>query len=360
MRILFTGGGTLGPVAPLLAVAEELADGNKLFWIGTARGPEAALVAKAGIPFRAIAAAKFRRYFSLWTLLDPLLFLIGLLEAIGVLITLMPDVIVGAGGYVSVPVVIAGKLLGIPSLIHQQDVLPGLANKIMAPFARAVTVAVPESAAAFDVRKTTVVGNPVRRAIEDVALHHDERRHDALRHFGFLGSKPIVLVTGGGSGASALNAAVDAMLDELLAVADVLHLTGLGKRGSHGIGYVSREVATDEMPLAYAAADVVVCRAGMSTISELLVLGIPSVVTPMPHTHQEANAEFLVQHGNAVVVGQDEPDFPRRLLHAIRHTLDASRTNHTTRATSASTFGAPARRVLAERILAFKTISPLG
>lgn len=350
MRILFTGGGTLGPVAPLLAVAEELAGENKLFWIGTARGPEAILVSKAGIPFRAIAAAKFRRYVSLWTLLDPFLFLFGLLEAIGILITIMPDVIVGAGGYVSVPVVIAGKLLGIPSLIHQQDVLPGLANRITAPFARAVTVAVPESAAAFDARKTTVIGNPVRRVIEDVALYHDERRHDALQHFGFSGSRPIVLVTGGGSGASVLNAAVDAMLDELLAASDVLHLTGRGKQGSHGVGYVSREIASDEMPLAYAVADIVVCRAGMSTISELLVLGTPAVVVPTPRTHQEANAEFLVLHGNAVVVGQNEPDFPRRLLHAILHTLDAGRAGNARRVTSSSTFGAPARHALAEKI----------
>lgn len=354
MRILMTGGGTLGPVAPLLAAAEELRD-HELQWIGTYRGSERALVARSGIPFFAIAAGKFRRYASFLTLFDPLFFFIGLFQSLVLLLSHRPDVIVSAGGYVSVPVVIVGWLLGIPSLIHQQDVIPGLANRIMALFARHITVTVPETATAFDARKTTVVGNPVRRAIEDVAEHPSERRHDALRHFGFSGSKPIVFITGGGSGASALNAAMDTVLDDLLAVADVLHLTGIGKRGSQGLGYVAREMLADEMPLAYAIADLVICRAGMSTISELLVLGRPAVVVPMPHTHQEANAEFLVQHGNAVVVGQNEPDFSRRLLHAIRHTLDARESRASTRGTVALTFGASARRAIAERI---KTLSP--
>lgn len=349
MKILFSGGGTLGPVTPLLAVAEDLS-GHELLWIGTYRGPERTLVEQSGIRFRSIAAGKLRRYVSLWTLLDPLLVLIGFVQSLAVLFSNRPDVIVSAGGYVSVPVVIAGWLLRIPAIIHQMDVAPVLANRIMAPFARRITVAVPETAAAFDQRKTTVVGNPVRRAIENV-----RDRPRATK------SRPLVLVLGGGTGAQAINDAIGAVQDELLAVADVTLVTGKNKfpstltslraERSNREKLKTIEFASDDLPDLYASADVVVTRGGMGTISEILALNKPSVVVPIPHSPQEANAEFLVRHGHAVLVRQDEPDFSRRLLHAIRHTLDAERDPTSHRTPDAARFGEHARQELVNIIL---------
>lgn len=358
MRILMTGGGTLGPVTALLAVADDLKDQHEVRWIGTYRGPEARLLVDRNYSYLPIFSAKFRRYVSLRTIFNPLFFCIGFLQSFVILITWRPRVIVSAGGFVSVPVVIAGWILGIPSLIHQQDVIPGLANRIMAPFARRITVAVPETADKFDARKTTVVGNPVRKEIEDVVSRRTELRAEALKKFRLDDTLPVVLVTGGGSGAQALNATIGQIADDILRVAHIIILTGKGKgnmtypgRGEFVGTMIGRELVDEDMPLVYAAADLVVSRAGMGTISELLVLGTPAVVVPIPHTHQEANAAFFVEHGGGVVVQQNAPDFPERLLHAIRHTLDAERTHAATRSVASQTFGASARHELAKIIV---------
>lgn len=358
MRILMTGGGTLGPVTALLAIADDLKDEHEVRWIGTYSGPEARLLVDRGYCYLPIFSAKFRRYVSLRSIFDPLLFCAGFLQSLVILITWRPRVIVSAGGFVSVPVVIAGWMLRIPSLIHQQDVIPGLANRIMAPFARRITVAVPESVDAFDARKTIVVGNPIRKEIEEVVTRRAELRAEAQKKFALNNALPVVLVTGGGTGAQALNATIGQIANDLLQFADIILLTGKGKgnmtypeRGEFVGTMIGRELVDADMPLAYAAADIVVSRAGMGTVSELLVLGTSAIVVPIPHTHQEANAAFFVEHGGGVVVAQNAPDFPERLLHAIRHALDAGRSHAPTRSVTSETFGSSARHELAKIIL---------
>ncbi len=202
MKILFTGGGTLGPVTPLLAVAEtwKANDASVVFvWVGTKDGPERELVEKMHIPFFSTITFKFPRYFTFEWFLLPIKAIIAFLNAFLILQKEKPDVIASASGFTSVPFVIVGRLLGVPSWIHQQDAVPVLAMKVMTPFATKITVAWYQLLDFFPVQKTVYIGNPIRlfltkgdkdRAMQE--LHLDQK-------------KPTVLVLGGGSGSAWIN-----------------------------------------------------------------------------------------------------------------------------------------------------------
>lgn len=318
--IFLTGGGSGGPVTPLLAVAEAL--GRTKYgcrWIGTNRGPERVMVAEAGLPFTAIAAGKMRRYFSVRNFIDPLFIIIGFVQSLWLIIRYRPAWIISAGAYVSVPVVWAGWLLRRNILIHQQDVRPGLANRLMCPFATVITVAFEETAAAYG-KKARVVGNPVRQIVrqlpESVA---------AKKALGLSGKKPIIFIFGGGTGAAFLNGLVAASAKELDTITQIIHLTGKGKASpvaGRMPGYHSFEFFTGEqMAQAYAAADLVVARAGLATITELSFLGKPAIIIPMPDTHQVDNARLLETHDAARVL--DEPVLERNFfIKEVRELLE--------------------------------------
>lgn len=356
MKIILSGGGTMGPVTPLIAVAEEFSD-HELMWIGTRRGPEREIVEAAGIQFQAIASGKLRRYFDIRTLVDPFLILAGFVQSLVLILRSRPDVIVSAGGYVSVPVIWAGWVLGVPSVIHQQDVKPLLAVRLMAPFARKITVAFPETIERFhgSYHGTTmeVVGNPVRRFVQDVREHREHLRAEGLQHFRLSGEHPVVLIFGGGTGSRAFNEFIDAKLEDLMSVAQVIHVTGrkggslpAGRQGKaeekgRKVGYWRTEFLKDDLPLAYAVADLVVSRAGMGAISELSAVGLPTILVPIPNSHQEANAKYLEDHQAAVVV-REGSDFHRDLLNQIQtllsnpvHRADLSKTIYNLLPTSA-------------------------
>lgn len=298
--IFFTGGGTGGSVTPLLAVAHEV-DAH-IHWIGTKNGPEHAMVTEAGYEFTAIAAGKLRRYISWRTLFDPLWVLIGFMQSLWLVIRYQPTWIVSAGAYVSVPVAWAGWLLGCKVFIHQQDVRPGLANKLMRPVATVVTVALAKSARAYG-KKARVVGNPVRGNLQKIPTPAAARK--AL---GLHSKKPVVLVFGGGTGATFINELVRASARQLCKSAQIVHLNGSGKAtGSKGLprDYHSFEFFNaEEMARAYAAADLVIARAGLGTITELSYLKKPAIIIPMPNTHQVDNARFLETHEAARVLDQ--------------------------------------------------------
>lgn len=292
MTILLAGGGTLGSVSPLLAVAPLLRQsGHDLYFIGTRSGPERQLIISRGIQYSYIIAPKLRRYFSFHYFLVPFQLLAGLCQAFVLLLLYKPDVIVSAGGYVSVPLVWIGWCLRIPSVIHQQDIQTGLANKLMVPFAARVTVAFEESVQQFPSKKTEWIGNPVRNL--------EPTTNEFLVEEGV----PMVLVMGGGTGAQVINELVS---EELLQHAQVVHLTGMGKKGMQvkHKRYHKREFANEEIKEAMNKATVVVARAGLGTISELSALGKPSILIPMPHSHQEDNAALLERHNAAVVLNQ--------------------------------------------------------
>lgn len=300
-RILFVGGGTAGPVTPLLAVMRELQRRDpaaSFHWIGTNDGPERALVAREHIAFSPLVSAKIDRFFSLRNFLSPFLFVVACLQARRILSYERPDVIVAAGAFVSVPVVWVGKLMGIPSVIHQLDVRPGLANKLSAPAARAITVTFPSSLAAFNAKKTSCTGAPVRMEVlrpqtNRIALHD---------------RKPVVLVFGGGTGAQAINDLLFASVDELTQHAQVIHITGKGKGQAklNKPDYHQFEFLADEMGEALHKADVIVTRAGLGTFLELAALKKAAIVIPMPKTHQEDNAAMLWGAQAALVLDQTQ------------------------------------------------------
>jgi len=315
MRVLLAGGGSGGSTAPVLAVAQALASRRPchFLYVGTAGGPERELVSSAGIPLRTVRTGKLRRYWSLQNLVDLVRIPAGLAESLALVRSFRPDVAFAAGGFAAVPPLLAAALLGVPTVIHQQDVEPGLANRILAPFARAVTVTFPDSLAHFPRGKTTLTGNPVRREILAGS------REEASRLLGVGLDRPTVLVTGGGTGALSLNRLVVGALPRLLPSCQVLHITGRGKAiqvSETGGGYRYWEFLTVEMPHALAVADLVVSRAGLSTLTEIAALGKPCILVPMPRSHQRANAAAFAG-ADAALVLDEEGLSPERLADAI-------------------------------------------
>jgi UDP-N-acetylglucosamine--N-acetylmuramyl-(pentapeptide) pyrophosphoryl-undecaprenol N-acetylglucosamine transferase len=310
MRVLLAGGGSGGSAAPVVAVAEAIrrqwpqAD---CLYIGTTQGPERALVSAAGLRYESVRAGRLRRYATWRNLTDPGLVLVGVGQAAAMVRSFRPDIAFAAGGFATVPPLLAARLLGVPVAIHQQDVAPGLANRMLAPFTAQLTVAFPETRLLLRTRTARVVGNPVRSSI----LAGDVQR--AREEFALRADLPIVLVTGGGTGALRLNQlAVDAAR-ELANECQIIHLTGAGRSPdpwSHP-NYRRYEFLVESMADALAAADVVVTRAGMSALSEVAALKKAAVVVPMPGSHQEANAAVFARHGAGLVRPEAELKGPQ-------------------------------------------------
>lgn len=313
--IVMCGGGTLGPVTPLLAVASEIRRsslGTKIVWVGTHAGPERAIVEQAGYAFHSVSSGKFRRYFSFANVIDVFRIKLGFFQAFALLGRLHPDAVVSAGGFVAVPVVWAAWLRRIPVHVHQQDPIPGLANRLSVRFAASVSVALERSVADFAplVSGTATskgspvwTGNPVR--VEVLA----GSRSAAMKAFGLEVGVPTVLVLGGGTGAAGLNALVAGALSTIVTKAQVIHSTGIGKKVDVASPrYHQYEIITTDMPHALAVADVVVTRAGMGTLSELAALGKPTIIVPMPASHQDANARLFAKAGAAFMLDERATD----------------------------------------------------
>ncbi|MCR4311948.1 MAG: UDP-N-acetylglucosamine--N-acetylmuramyl-(pentapeptide) pyrophosphoryl-undecaprenol N-acetylglucosamine transferase [Candidatus Uhrbacteria bacterium] len=301
-HIMLSGGGTLGPVTPLLAVAAEWRrrEPDVIFsWIGTPQGPERALVEAAKIPFYAMSSPKFDRT-RVWSIpFVPFRMIRSCLVSLKFLRDLEPNMVMSAGAYVSVPLAWMAWLLRIPVWIHQLDVEPGMANKLMAPIAKRVSITWEASMSAFSAEKTLVVGCMARKMLRL------GDRQTALEMFGFDANKPTVLVMGGSSGAQQINEVMSVIGRDLAMRANVLHITGKGKMSSalEGLGkhYVAQEFLGETMADAYALADVVVARAGMGTIAELALLAKPTLLIPLPG-HQELNAKTLEERKAADVL----------------------------------------------------------
>jgi len=317
-KILFCGGGTLGPVTPLLAIIEAWRKKDSLaefVFVGTPHGPERELMEKAGIKFHCLPAAKLVRYPSFEWLWLPIRLATAFYIAWLILKKEKPGLIVSAGGYTAVPVIIVGWLRKIPSMIHQQDIRPLLSNKLTAPFASVVTVAWEKLLVDFP--KGKLIGNPVRSAFLTI------NKIEAIKHFGLNENKPTVLILGGGTGSLWLNKNISEITKELLKRANVIHLTGKGKAVAVKTSedYRTFELLTDEMPLAFAAANLVVCRAGMATITELAATHKPAIIIPLPNSPQEDNAEVLRKYDAAIVIEQINTD-AINLLSIIEGLLD--------------------------------------
>lgn len=289
----------------------------EILYLGDERGPETQLVPKAGLTFVGIRAGKLRRYLSWKTINDLGRIPVGFAQAIGHVRRFRPDVAFTSGGYVSVPAGFAARWSGIPLVTHQQDVSPNLANRLLRPLATRITVSFEGSLRYFPAKKTTLIGNPVREAILNVIGMEPGA---AKQSFGLDPALPLALVTGGSQGARHLNEVVVASLNWLLPVCQVLQISGARtfvatKSASERVleehpdwkpHYRLYEYLDAEMPLALAAADVVLCRSGAATLSELAALGKGSILIPLPPgfggSPQEINAAMFAQHGAAKII----------------------------------------------------------
>lgn len=317
--VLFAGGGTLGPVTPLLAVLRRMKEWRRdlnFAWVGTFLGPERALVEADGVAFFAINEAKIPRYLSLKLLSWPLDYFRARLAAAKLVKKISPSLVVSVGGFSSVPVMRAAQAMKIPCAIHQLDAEVGLANKAVASLCRLVSTSFKYDVQPFAGVASEQVAIPSRFAGITIPS-----KAEAAHFFGLETHVPIVFFVGGGTGAAALNNAVDHHLEKILKLAQVIHLTGKGKMGSEqkADGYVRREFFDEgQMLNAYAAADLVVSRAGMGAITDLIALKKPAILVPIPHSHQESNADKT----DFVIVRQVE-GFEDRLVDKIASLLNS-------------------------------------
>ncbi len=328
LRLAITGGGTGGHVLPALAVIDELRGRGalaELIWIGSREGVERRAAEEAGIRFVAIPTGKLRRYLSLRNLTDSARVPFGVLAARRALTAFRPDVVLSTGGFVSVPAVVAAHGIA-PVLTHEQTAILGLANRINAKFADVLAVShrQTEQLAGRLHRHVVVTGNPIR-----VGLTTGDGSR-ALQIFGFDPAIPVVYVTGGARGASPVNQRIAALLPSILDQTQIVHQTGpLSANADAGNlsqlretlpetvrqRYAVVEFLRDELPDVYAAADLVVGRAGAGTIAELAYVGLPAILIPLPGARgdeQILNARVLGDAGAAAVLAQSDAT-PERL-----------------------------------------------
>ena len=317
-RIVLTGGGTAGHVTPNLALIPRLqADGWDVHYIGAANSVEEGLVANLpGVTYHTVAVGKLRRYFDLKNFSDPFRVIKGVDQARRIIHRIRPDVVFSKGGFVSVPVVYGAWLNRVPVVIHESDMTPGLANKLSVPFAKAECCTFPE-AVQYARGKGVYTGTPLRAEI----FAGDPQR--GRERFGLTGSKPVLMVMGGSTGARAINEAVAAALPRLIANFQVLHLCGKGnlKVELTGMsGYVQCEYLNEEMADAYACADVLLFRAGANALCEIQALKKPALLIPYPKEvsrgDQVLNAESFRERGFSRVLDQAELT-PDRLVDEI-------------------------------------------
>ncbi len=311
MKIIFSGGGTLGPVTPLLAIHQIIKrkyPEAQFIWLGTKNGPEKKLVEEKGILFYALSSGKLRRYLSFWNVIDIVRIIIGFFQSIFLMWQEEPSLCISAGGFVSVPVHYAAWFWGVPSWVHQQDVVVGMANKLMSPVAKVITTALEINVKNFNKKKAYWLGNPVREEI----LQGD--KNEAMKMFNLKPGLPVIFATGGGTGSMRVNQLIIQAVQHLKGHCQIIHLSGLERpqelveRAVQLFDYYQvYQFFTKEMSAAYAVADMVISRGGFGTISEIAALGKPAILIPKPG-HQEENVKYLSEVGAAIFVDERTSD----------------------------------------------------
>ena len=304
MRVLLAGGGTAGHTSPLIATADalrRLEPDVEITCVGTPRGLENRVVPEAGYPLELIPPVPLPRKPGADLLRVPTRLRGAVRATYDVLDRVRPDVVVGYGGYVSMPVYVAARRRRLPVVVHEQNALPGLANKVGARVARRVVVSFPDT----PLPRAEYVGLPIRRMIS--TLDRAALRAEARAHFGLDADRPTLLVTGGSQGARRLNQSVAGSARALGdAGVQVLHVVGPQGEATPeqtDVPYVTVPFV-DRMDLAYAAADLVVCRAGASSVTEAAAGGLPAVFVPLPigNGEQDLNARPVVDAGGGLLV----------------------------------------------------------
>lgn len=310
MRVLLAGGGTAGHTSPLLATADalrRLAPDTEILCLGTARGLETRVVPEAGYRLELIPPVPMPRKPSADLFKVPGRLRGAVARTVEIARSFEAEVIVGYGGYVSMPAYLAARRTKLPLVIHEQNALPGLANRAGARIARTVAVSFPDT----PLPGARYVGLPLRRMIS--TLDRPAARAEARAFFGLDPDRPTLLVTGGSQGARNLNNAVTAAAADLAAAGvQVLHVVGPKAEVATPSGEVPYRVLNyvDRMDLAYAAADLVLCRAGASSVSEAAAVGLPALFVPLAigNGEQARNAAPIVAAGGGVLVPDADLD----------------------------------------------------
>ena len=332
--VVIAGGGTGGHTSPGLAVAALLRERSRTcVWIGSRSGIEAQRVPQSGIPYIAISTGKLRRYWAWQNVADLLVNVpAGTLSVLRILRTLRPRVVFGTGGFVALPVVLGAALLRVPVVLHEQTAVPGLANRIGARFARRIAVTFPDRAGRLPAARVVVTGNPLRPELRAGS------RSSAIARFQLDPVVPLVYVTGGAQGAHRINRVVGDALASITEQAQLIHQCGENPATGDRRWLEDRRAALPpalarrytvvpyigaELAGIYAAAALVVARAGAGTVNECCQLGVPALYVPLPGTRgdeQTENARIVERVGGAVVLPQSMLT-TERLVREIRALL---------------------------------------
>ncbi len=338
MRILFTGGGTGGHLVPIIAVAREIRRLNdskdiKLYYMGPEDQLGRLLLAEENITTYAITSGKIRRYFSFQNVIDIFFHIpLGVVESFFLLLWVRPNLVFSKGGSGSAAVVLSAHFLGIPIFLHESDSAPGQSNRLAYRWAKKTFVAF-EKTSYFDLSKTIVVGNPIKKELLE------GNYQSAKDVFCLVGGKPLLLFFGGSQGAVALNDFVLSIINPLLASYEIIHVCGkknydaLEKEATTAItpglenGYhLYPSLNEIELKHAYKACDFIISRAGSGSIFEIAAVGKPSILIPLPSSangHQSKNAYQYAATGAAIIIEQENLSphfFMEKLSYLLAHT----------------------------------------
>ncbi|OFI06531.1 UDP-N-acetylglucosamine transferase [Clostridium acetireducens DSM 10703] len=307
-KIIMTGGGSAGHVTPNLALIPKLKEMKyEIQYIGTENGIERKIIEEEKIKYHIIESGKLRRYIDIKNLTDPFKVVKGIFQAYKIIKKEKPNIIFSKGGFVSVPVVIAGYLNKVPVIAHESDITPGLANKISTPFCTNVCVTFPECTENINKNKAVLTGTPIREEL------FKGSKIKCLEICNFKGDKPILLVIGGSLGSKFINDIIRQSLKELLAKYDIIHICGknnLDNSLKNEIGYKQFEYVKEELPHFMNGADFVISRAGANVIFELIALKKPNILIPLSKKSsrgdQILNANSFKKNGYSLVIEEEE------------------------------------------------------
>jgi len=303
-KIVLTGGGTAGHVTPHFALLDYFEEANiDVHYIGSKNGIEKQIVEAIEIPYYAISSGKLRRYFDLKNFTDPFRIIAGFFQSLSHLRKIKPQLIFSKGGFVSVPVVLAGWLLRIPVVVHESDMTPGLANKLSKPFCKKILTTFEETRHYLPANKGVFTGSPVRESLKD------GNKKAGFTFTGLKEDKPIIMMMGGSIGSVKINTALRKSLPALLVDFQIIHLCGKNNTDqslANLPGYKQYEFVSNELKDLFAITDIMLSRAGSNAINEFLFLQIPSLLIPLSRSasrgDQILNANEFEKQGFSKVI----------------------------------------------------------
>jgi len=322
MKILLTGGGTAGHITPNIALIHELKKmGYNISYIGTKEGMEYDLIKNENVEFYPIKAGKLRRYFDFKTIPDFFRVIKGFFQSFSIIRKIKPDVIFSKGGFVSCPVIWAGWILKVPIVIHESDYTPGLANKLAMPFSKEICLTFPETKDYIKSKEVSLTGLPVRKYISDGDC---ERGYKMCN---FTKDKPVILVIGGSQGSAFINNVIRSCINKLIQNYQICHICGKGSINNEldGIeGYKQYEYVSKEIADLFKMADIIISRAGATSIFEILELKKPNILIPLSKKasrgDQILNAKSFEKRDFSKVIAEEDLN-TEELLKAIKEVL---------------------------------------